>query len=132
MKHGIGIGIIDVQQNDIPHPFIYSNSRDNNTICLIGQTPYIKGKFKLGSGCNELNQGDKVSTIVDLQSNPHTFCLVINKVLQPFCVMNIPDRVKFILLFGNKDDEWEFVSLKELAQGVDLNKIEQRRIYLYE
>ncbi|KAA6389318.1 MAG: hypothetical protein EZS28_015157, partial [Streblomastix strix] len=75
--------------------------------------------------------GDEVSTIVDLQSNPHTFCLVINKVLQPFCVTHIPDRLKFILLFGSKDSEWEFVSLEELAQGVDLSKIEERRRFIY-
>ncbi|KAA6382102.1 MAG: hypothetical protein EZS28_022372 [Streblomastix strix] len=132
VKYGNGIGIIDAKQNGFSHPFDSNNSRDNNTICLIGQTPYIKGKSKLGPGCNELQQSEEVRVIVDLQSNPHTFCLVINKVLQPFCVMNIQDRVKFILLFGGKDDEWEFISLEELAQGVDLNKIEQRRRYKYE
>ncbi|KAA6387503.1 MAG: hypothetical protein EZS28_016970 [Streblomastix strix] len=60
VKYGIGIGIIDARQNDIQHPFDYINTRDNNTICFIGQTPYIKGKSKLGSGCNELKQGDEL------------------------------------------------------------------------
>ncbi|KAA6393559.1 MAG: putative NEK protein kinase [Streblomastix strix] len=81
---------------------------------------------------NELSIYDEVNIIVDLQSNPHTFCLEINKILQPFCVTHIPDRLKFILLFGGKDDEWEFISLEELAQGVDISKIEKRRRFIYE
>ncbi|KAA6392353.1 MAG: hypothetical protein EZS28_012122 [Streblomastix strix] len=132
MKYEIGIGIIDAKQNDIPHPFNYNNPRNNNTICLVGFTPFVKGNAKYGSGCKEIKQGDKVNVIVDLQSNPHTFCLAINKLIQPFCVKLIPNRVKFILLFGEKDGEWEFNSLEELAQGIDLSKIEERKCFKYE
>ncbi|KAA6362658.1 MAG: hypothetical protein EZS28_041815 [Streblomastix strix] len=112
VKYEIGIGIIDARQKVIPHPFDYKQTFNNS--------------------CNELKWGDEVSVIVDLQSNPHTFCLAINKVLQPFCVTNIPDRLKFILFFGGLDSEWEFISLQELAQAVDLSKIEERRRFKYE
>ncbi|KAA6389276.1 MAG: hypothetical protein EZS28_015195 [Streblomastix strix] len=72
---------------------------------------YIKGKSKLGQRCNELKEGDEVRVIVDLQSNPHTFCL---------------------LFFGIKDSVWEFISLEKLAQGVDTSIFEEKRRFKYE
>ncbi|KAA6374264.1 MAG: hypothetical protein EZS28_030209 [Streblomastix strix] len=69
MKHQFGIGVVDARQNLIPHPYDYENKNENS---------------------------DEVRIVVDLKSEPHAFFLVINNKIQPFCVMNIPDKVKFM------------------------------------
>ncbi|KAA6397859.1 MAG: hypothetical protein EZS28_006614 [Streblomastix strix] len=122
-KYDMGIGIIDGKKTVIPHPFIYQSNKDNNTIFYIKQNVYIKGAGLYSLGNQLIKQGDEITAIVDLTSNPKSFCLKINSVLQPFCVISVPERVKFILYFSNKDEEWEFVSLKEVAEAQNLSHI---------
>ncbi|KAA6379611.1 MAG: hypothetical protein EZS28_024862 [Streblomastix strix] len=104
MKYQFGIGIVDARQNLIPHPYDYENKNENN---------------------------DEVRIVVDLKSELHTLFLIINNKIQPFCVMNIPDKVKFMFFFSTKDDEWEFVSLRELDRQLDINQIDARRRFEY-
>ncbi|KAA6389666.1 MAG: hypothetical protein EZS28_014810 [Streblomastix strix] len=103
-----------------------------NTIFQINRYPCIKGDRKYGLNCKEIKSGDEVSVIVDLESVPHTFCVKINGGIQPFCVTRIPNRVKFTLIFTDKNDEWEFISLKELDKGPDLSRIEEKNRFRYE
>ncbi|KAA6375194.1 MAG: hypothetical protein EZS28_029276 [Streblomastix strix] len=132
LKFQYGVGIIDSTQVDIPHPYDYQGSKNNNTICSIASVPYIKGFPKYGSGSKGIKTDDISSVIVDMTSNPRTFCILINNELEPFCVTSIPERVKFVFLFSNKDSEWEFISLEQINMKIDLSKIEERKKYKYE
>ncbi|KAA6371079.1 MAG: hypothetical protein EZS28_033394 [Streblomastix strix] len=128
---GTGIGIIDARQIEIPHPFNFRSSSSNNSICYIGKTIWIKGIGKVDTGSNDIKSGDEVSAIVNLESDPHSFNIKVNNEIQPFSVISFPDGVKFILTFGTMNDEWEFISLKELDKGSNFNGAERRKIYKY-
>ncbi|KAA6400879.1 MAG: hypothetical protein EZS28_003589 [Streblomastix strix] len=132
IRNAAGIGIIDARQIEIPHPFNIRSSNNNNSICYFGETVWIKGIGKICSDSEEIKSGDEVSAIVDLESYPHAFNIKINNEIQPFTVISFPDRVKFILTFGTMNDEWEFISLKELDKGPDLSRIEERWRFKYE
>ncbi|KAA6383653.1 MAG: hypothetical protein EZS28_020822 [Streblomastix strix] len=128
---GTGIGIIDARQIEIPHPFYIRSSNNNSSICYIGKTIWIKGIGKVDTGSNDIKSGDEVSAIVDLESDPHSFNIKVNNEIQPFSVISFPDGVKFILTFGIMNDEWEFISLKELDKSLDLGEEDRRKIYKY-
>ncbi|KAA6353358.1 MAG: hypothetical protein EZS28_051115 [Streblomastix strix] len=127
-----GIGIIDANQSEIQHPFRINNRLNNSSICFVGKMLYVKGIGKIGAVVKEIQNGDQIGIVIDLQRIPHTFSLTINATTQPFCVTHIPDNVKFVFILISMNDEWKFIQLNELKAGVDLSKIDEKSRYKFE
>ncbi|KAA6377438.1 MAG: hypothetical protein EZS28_027035 [Streblomastix strix] len=117
-----GIGIIDSNIVEIPHPYQYNVQLDNDSICYVGRSLFIKGTPIVDFNNKEITSGDQVSAIVDLTFQPPAFCLMINNKTQPFSVISVPDR--------NSKDEWKFQSLEELT-GFDQSGIETKKQFKY-
>ncbi|KAA6387116.1 MAG: hypothetical protein EZS28_017357 [Streblomastix strix] len=132
LSASFGIGIIDANQTEIQHPFRTNNRLNNNSICYIGKMLWIKGSRKVDSTNKEIATNQSVTAVVDLISDPHTFCLAIDATIQPFCVTHIPDKVKFIFTLGYPSDQWKIISLNESQIGIDLDKFDEKKRYKYE
>ncbi|KAA6379570.1 MAG: hypothetical protein EZS28_024903 [Streblomastix strix] len=127
-----GIGVIDADHADIQHPFDTMISGNNSAICYMKDNLFIKGAKKCDLNENEkLNSGDEITAFVDFKRKPRTFSLAIKGITQPRFITDIPNRVKFILIFGYKNDEWQIISLDERNHEVDLSAIEGEQFYQY-
>jgi hypothetical protein len=71
-------------------------------------TLYIKGVRINNLDCKDIKLDDEISITIDFTNIP-TFSLKINKIIQPFCVVNIPNRVKFIVCFFNSFNFFKFI-----------------------
>ncbi|KAA6391136.1 MAG: hypothetical protein EZS28_013338 [Streblomastix strix] len=132
LQNWFGIGIINAKQTQIPHPYLFNKQDRNNTVCYVRDTIYIRGLPQDDSGNTEIRSDEQVTAVVDLKSNPPMFYIVVNNTIQPFCVVNIPDKVQFMLFFSTKDSVWEFVSLKELDHGINITRINSNKRFNYQ